>query len=273
MRARAYLSLFRIKLTEGVQYRAAGLAGAATSIFWALIEITVYTVFYTHGDRAALAGTAALTLPQAVSYVWLGQFFFLIQPMAVEPELREKINNGDVGLELCRPLDLHAHWLARVAAGRAAPLVWRGIPILLAGMLLPAGWGLGGPSSLPGFLLMLLSAGAAFLLCAAFGTLICVLRLQVAWGDGPVYMLALAASVLSGCYLPLQLWPDFLQPFLLLQPFAGYLDIPLRVYLGTMAPADAVFGIALQLLWSGIFLLTGRLFLRKRLKSLVVQGG
>ena len=35
----------------------------------------------------------------------------------------------------------------------------------------------------------------------------------------------------------------------------------------------AVFGINLQLFWTGVFLLKGRLLLRQRLKSLVVQGG
>lgn len=44
----AYPAIFRIQLLEAIQYRAASLAGAATSIFWALIEITVYTVFFTY---------------------------------------------------------------------------------------------------------------------------------------------------------------------------------------------------------------------------------
>ena len=53
--AKACLSIFRIKTAEGFQYRMTGLAGASTSIFWVLIEITVYTIFYKYAARAEAA--------------------------------------------------------------------------------------------------------------------------------------------------------------------------------------------------------------------------
>ena len=38
---RAMGSIFRIQLAEGLQYRLSALSGAAISVFWCLIEITV----------------------------------------------------------------------------------------------------------------------------------------------------------------------------------------------------------------------------------------
>ncbi len=270
---KAYLSIFRIKTAEGFQYRIAAFAGATISIFWVYIEIVVCSVFYHYSDRPLSGISAGLTLPELITYIWLAQIMFLIQPTSIDSDILSKIQSGDVSLELCRPLDLYQHWFAKVAAGRLVPLFWRGSIILIVGLLMPASYRLMPPHSLAAMLCTLLSVFSAFLLCSAYGTLVCVIRLSVPWGDGPTYLIMLVGSVLSGSYLPLQLWPDFLQPFLLLQPFAGYLDIPLRFYLGTLSPNSILWAGGLQLTWSLVFIILGRLLLARKINRLIIQGG
>lgn len=271
--ARACLSLFRMKTAEGFQYRLAGLAGASVGIFWALIEITVYTIFYRYGDNKAAGILVGLDLKQIVTYAWLAQLLFLMQPMNIDGEILGKITSGDVGIELCRPLDLYFHWFSKTAATRLTPMFWRGSVTLLAGMLMPFSYGMSLPASLPGFICMVFSTGSAFLLCTAFGMLVCAIRLNITWGDGPTYIIMLVGGVLSGAYLPLQLWPQFMQGFLIIQPFAGYLDIPLRLYLGTMPPKDALWAIGLQIAWTAVFVAGGRILMNRRMKDIIVQGG
>jgi ABC-2 type transport system permease protein len=99
------------------------------------------------------------------------------------------------------------------------------------------------------------------------------LRMDVSWGNGPMNMLAVLVNVLSGELFPLQLWPDFMQGFLMIQPFAGHFDIPLRLYTGTMEPNAAAGAIGLQLFWTAVFILLGRVIMARRLKRVVVQGG
>ncbi len=268
-----YLSIFRMKAAEGLQYRVAALAGASISIFWAAIEIITYSIFYHYADKSSSGMIANLSLQQIITYVWLAQVFFLMQPMNVDSEILQKIISGDVGIELCRPLNLYYYWFAKIAAGRFIPLLWRGSFVLMAGLLAPAEYKMIPPSSLLGFLCALLSLASAFLLCSAFGTLVSTIRLNITWGDGPTYIIMLVASVLSGTYIPLQLWPDFMQNLLLIQPFAGYLDIPLRLYLGTLAPENALWAVSLQLLWTLGFILVGKRILSAQLKKIVVQGG
>jgi ABC-2 type transport system permease protein len=270
---KAYLSIFRIKTAEGFQYRLAAFAGASISIFWVYIEIVVCSVFYHYSDHPWAGINAGLTLPKLITYIWLAQIMFLIQPMNIDSDILSKIQSGDVSLELCRPLDLYQHWFAKVAAGRLVPLFWRGSIILIVGLLMPVSYRLMPPHSIAAMLSTLLSVFSAFLLCSAYGTLVCVIRLSVPWGDGPTYLIMLVGSVLSGSYLPLQLWPDFLQPFLLLQPFAGYLDIPLRFYLGTLSPNNILWAVGLQLSWSLIFIVLGKILIVKKINRLIIQGG
>jgi ABC-2 type transport system permease protein len=270
---RACCALFRIKTAEGFQYRLAGLAGASTGIFWVLIHIAVYSVFYQFAQRQEAGMSAGLTLKQVITYAWLAQVLFLMQPRGIDEEILKKITNGDVSVELCRPLDLYFHWFSKTAARRLTPLFWRGSVTLLAGMLMPAALRILPPATLSGLILMLVSTFSAFILCSSYAMLICAVRLNIAWGDGPTYIMMLAGGVLSGSYLPLQLWPEALQKLLFYQPFAGYLDIPVRLYLGTIAPGDAGRAICLQLLWSCAFILSGKALMAKRLQTVIIQGG
>jgi ABC-2 type transport system permease protein len=271
--ARACFSIFRIKTAEGFQYRMAALAGASTSIFWVLIEITVYTIFYKYGRNKEAGVASGMSLRQIISYAWLTQLLFLMQPMSIHGEILDKIVKGDVGIELCRPIDLYFHWFVKIAASKLTPMFWRGSVTIIAGLLMPYSYRLSTPATISGFLCMLLSLASAFLLCTAFGTLVTVVRLNIPWGDGPTYIMMLIGGVLSGGYLPLQLWPDFMQKFLLLQPFAGYLDIPLRLYVGTLPVSDAVWAIGLQLLWIAVFIALGKMLMSRQLKNIIVQGG
>lgn len=264
-------SLLRMHLLDGIQYRFAAWAGAATSIFWCLIEITVYRVFFLHADGGG--ADLRMTLAQTVSYWWIGQWLFLMQPMNIEAGILAKIESGDIGIELCRPFPLYTNWLFRNLSSRLTPLVWRGSVVAIAGLLMPAAYRLAAPASIAGFALFLLSACSACILCTAYANLICAVRLSITWGNGPTYILMLVGGVLSGAYLPLQLWPEALQRFLLWQPFAGYLDVPARLYVGTLAPAQAAGPLALQVFWSVVFIALGRYLMARRLQSIIVQGG
>jgi len=270
---RAGRAIFRIEVASGLQYRLSALAGSTTSIFWAFIECVVLTVFYTRAQNYTAGLQAGLSLPQVITYVWLGQATWMLQPVCNDGSIAAMITKGDVGVELCRPLDLYAHWYARLGAMRVAPLLLRGVPILIAGLLMPGSFALSAPVSTAGLLATLAALCCALALSASVAVLAHALLLNVHWGQGPVNMLLLITGVLSGTYLPLQLWPDALQPFLRVQPFAGFLDLPARLYLGVTPVSGLPAALGLQLGWTALFIVAGRLLMRRNLKRLVVQGG
>jgi len=79
--------------------------------------------------------------------------------------------------------------------------------------------------------------------------------------------------VLSGNLLPLALLPDAWQTALLVQPLAGLMDIPARLYFGQLRGADALLGLALQCFWTALLVATGRWLLVRTMRRLQVQGG
>ncbi|MCL2059917.1 MAG: hypothetical protein FWH01_12835 [Oscillospiraceae bacterium] len=268
---KACTALFRIRTMEALQYRAAALAGVSIGVFWALIELTVFTVFYTYADNRA---AASLSFSQILAYVWLGQVLYALVPFNIDGELLAKIVSGDVGVELCRPLDLYFHWFAKTAAGRLGGFWWRGAITLAIGFAMPsASMRLPLPASAQGFALFLASVVTLFLLSISYAMLITSIRINVTWGEGPTNMLLLCGAVLSGAYLPLPMWPQFMQGFLFVQPFAGQLDLPVRLYSGAIEPSGAAAVFALQLGWTMLFIVAGRLIIRRKVSRIIIQGG
>jgi ABC-2 type transport system permease protein len=79
--------------------------------------------------------------------------------------------------------------------------------------------------------------------------------------------------VFSGSLVPLPLFPDWSQPFLRNQPFAGLMDTPFRIYSGHLAGRDALFALARQAAWILVLVLIGRALMARVMARLQTQGG
>src|SRR5262249_20764041 len=110
-------------------------------------------------------------------------------------------------------------------------------------------------------------------LSAAFVMLINVCIAVTLTDRGANTLVTPLAILFTGNLLPLALFPDWARTFLLLQPFAGVLDIPFRIYFGQLAGAGAATGRALQAGWSAVLIALGWLWMRRVMRRLQVQGG
>jgi len=84
---------------------------------------------------------------------------------------------------------------------------------------------------------------------------------------------AAAVDFLAGGVVPLPFFPDKLRAVAELLPFASMQNMPLRIYSGNIAGTAALEGIALQAFWLAVLMVLGRLWMRRALKKVVVQGG
>jgi len=79
--------------------------------------------------------------------------------------------------------------------------------------------------------------------------------------------------VFSGSLLPLNFFPDALRPFLHVQPFAGLVDIPFRIYFADLRGGAALEGLALQAVWTLVLIGVGRRAMECVMRRLEMQGG
>ena len=270
---RPYLAAFRARFQLMLAYRAAALAGFATQCWWGGIKIMVLAAFY-----ATNAAAAPISLADAITYVWLGQALLALLPWVADPEIAQAVRTGGVGYDRLRPLDTYGYWYARTLGWMLARVLPRAVLMLLAaGIVLPLvgleAWAWRPPSGVaaallfvPAFVLMVTLAGAVLMLA----NIVVAASLDV---RGVNAVLTPLVTVFSGGLLPLNFYPDVLRPILHLQPLAGLVDIPFRIYFADLAGAAALEGLALQAGWTLVLISVGRLAMERMMRRLEMQGG
>lgn len=273
---RPYLATFAARFQLMLQYRAAALAGFVTQGWFGSVKIMVYAAFY--GASATAAAQASMSLPQVITYTWLSQGLLTLSPWSPDPDVGASVRTGSVSLDRLRPVDAYALWYARSAAwmsSRAVPRV-----ILLAAftaIVLPlvglGDWALKPPPTLEAAGLFAISVVLMALLSSAIMMLLNIIVAASLNDRGAHVLITPVTIVLSGNLLPLALYPDSLRTILLVQPFAGVLDIPAQIYVGSYAGADAWAGLALQAFWTVVLIFAGRAWMERVMARLEVQGG
>jgi ABC-2 type transport system permease protein len=273
--ARPYAALFISRFQLMLQYRGAAIAGFITQCWWGGLKAMILAAFY---GASAAAGSAPMTLAQAITYTWVGQAMLALLPWLGDPDVANAVRTGAVSYDRLRPLDFYSLWYARSAGWIAARTVPRMLLMLaFSALLLPlAGlgkWGWQPPASFSAALMFAISIGLALLLSAAIVMLINIAIAVTLNHRGINALVAAPVVVLSGNLLPLGLFPDQFATALLLQPLAGVLDIPMRIYFEALSGRAALMGLGIQVFWITALALLGRWWMSRMLRSLEVQGG
>ena len=113
---KVYLSIFRMRVINGLQYSTVAFSAIVTRFFWALMEILAYDALFQIG----LDG--GMTFEQTVSYVWMQQALYsMFLVVSGDGEIYDTIRSGSIAYELVRPMDLYGKWFFQAMANRVVP--------------------------------------------------------------------------------------------------------------------------------------------------------
>jgi ABC-2 type transport system permease protein len=274
--ARPYVAAFASRFLQMLQYRSAALAGFATQCWWGGIKVMVFAAFY--GATAVAGASASMSLAQAVTYTWLAQGLLVLLPWLGDPEVAQAVRTGAVAYDRLRPVDAYGLWFARSAGWIAARVLPRvALMAAFAAVALPLmglnEWAWQPPVGVAAGFAFLLSAVLALLLSTAMVMLLNVAVTAALNERGISAMATPVVIVLSGNLMPLALLPDAWQTALLLQPLAGLMDIPARLYFGQLSGWHAIGGLGLQVFWTAALVGLGRFAMGRTMRSLQIQGG
>ena len=262
---KAYFSVFRMRFRLETHYRGAALGGIACQIFFGLILAALYRALYAGKPQAR-------PLSHVITYVWLQQAFFRML-LSSDADLMDKIRTGGIAYDLCRPLHLYGFYYARIMAQKLMGSLLRAVPMLVFASLLPDGWGIYLPASLPALVLAAAALMLGLLCVCAMENITMAFTMRTLDPRGIQAMLSLLSTILSGNLLPLTLFPDSWQRVITLLPHAQMLDAPIRLYTGEYALSEAPQVLLLQAGWTAVLVLIGCLLWRWNQRRLVLQGG
>jgi ABC-2 type transport system permease protein len=249
-------------------YRAATMAGVFTNTVFGFIMAYTYIALW--NARPDLGG---YDVNGAVTYVWLGQSLAL--PMALfgggfQEEFGERLRSGDVAIDLYRPIDVQAWWLASDTGRAAFALLARGIPPTLFGALV---FPLALPISPLTWLAFLVAVALGLTVSFALRYLIVLCGFWLLDLRGVQSLTTILAMFMSGMVLPLTVFPDGLSAVAQALPWSCVLQIPVDVLLGKHQGADLLQAFGFQAAWAVGLLLAGRLLTALATTKVVVQGG
>lgn len=262
-----YFSLFRIRFINGLQYRAAALAGLATQLTWGIMSILAFAAFY-----RASPENFSMKFQDLVSYIWLQQAFLpILSPWPSGINAIESIVTGNISYDLARPLDIYNRWFFETMSDRISKAMLRSIPVLIIAFILPYPFKMALSANLSQFVMFCISMPISLLVVTAYCQIIYISTFYTMSKRNDAF--AILADFFAGAYIPIPFFPDSIKKIVELLPFAGMQNMPLRIYSGDISGFNALFGIALQIFWFFVILVFGRLLMRCSLKRVITQGG
>jgi len=258
-----------MRFINGLQYRAAALAGIATQFAFGFMFISMYLAFYRTNPDAF-----PMEISQVVSYIWIQQAFLALYiTWFFENDIFATIISGEIAYDLARPMDLYGKWFCQCMSRRMSMAALRCFPILIVGFLLPYPFKLVLPPDLLQLFLFFISSALAFLVIMASSMFIYISTFYTMSPLGLRIVFAAISDFLAGHIVPLPFFPEGFRQVAQLLPFAAMQNMPLRIYSGNIAGIDAVNGIVFQLFWFIVLFFLGKTFMNSALKKVVVQGG
>ena len=248
-------------------YTAATLAGIFTNSVFGIILSFAYLALWEQNPSAG-----GYQADQAVTFVWIGQALLMTIALwsgGSTDDLAERIRNGDIAVDLYRPVSVLGWYLAADLGRGLYHFATRGVAPTIVGALL-FGLVMPSPAGAVGFLV---SITLAVVVSFAVRFLFAASAFWLLDATGPRVLLSVLATFFSGLTLPLNLFPDGLRQVALALPFASYIQTPADIWLGRHTGLDMLAAIGLQVLWAVVLLGVCALVLRAATRKVVVQGG
>jgi ABC-2 type transport system permease protein len=204
------------------------------------------------------------------AYIWISQGMLGSVNLMGRVDIAERIRTGDITVDFLRPLDVHTAMIAHELGRSLFSLLPRGLPSVLIGALLV---GMATPDSPVAYLLGSVSLLLAMILSAATVYLVAAAGFWIVETRGLQLLYMVAAGFLAGLFVPLWLFPAWLQAIALATPFPSLLMFPTDILSGRTTGLAAVGLVGAQLLWLVVVVTVGQSMTRLGRRHLEVQGG
>jgi ABC-2 type transport system permease protein len=259
-------------------YRAVATTEAKTSLaynwwVWADVVLTIFSmvifVYFWNAVYASTATLGGLTLEQTINYIlWARILAHLVNTRLIF-YFGTAIRQGQIAVELTRPLDLQARVAMESYAGRAVDLVQR-LPLVIVawlflGLQIPTD-----PAQWIAFLISLvLGQGVIFM----FDWMLACLTFYVTEVWGMAVVRAALGSFFGGALIPLAMMPVWLQSLAGLMPFAQAFSVPLGFLSGITPASEAPRAWLIQVIWLIVLFPISRWVFSRAVRKVTVQGG
>jgi ABC-2 type transport system permease protein len=245
-------------MRQQMAYKIEGVIGMGSTVIWFVLYLGIWSALL-HNDPAAL----------------LTQFIYIIGMRLLSEfnliptwELQDKFRQGDIALELIKPIPLPLRTMADYF-GRALFAVLRALPVYIVAWIvlkLPAPtWDRLG--------LFLISALFSHLITTAGLLSLSLISLWTTQFDEAENIWSLLVTLFSGALVPLHYLPDWAAAVARVLPFSGIYYTPSAILSGTLQGGALWQALGWQIGWAVVLCSAVGLIWCAGSRKLTVQGG
>ena len=267
-----YAWLMRLTFLKLMAYRMRYVTGIATYAVFVGGQFFIWKAVWAAKGLSPEQRLDGLSLTELTTYIAVGYLARAAYFTNTDSEIAGRFQNGDVTLDLLKPLSFHGQWLAQAAGETAFRICFFAAPMALVlvpifGVLPPAGDGWWQ------FPLLFL---AAFWINAELNLLAGTLAFFLEDITGLMSLKRNLLMLLSGLLVPLHFLPTVIADSVTWLPFALISYFPSMAYvgrLGTHETPSFLVAAALALGWIAVLRLSNVALWGRAQRRLEVQGG
>jgi ABC-2 type transport system permease protein len=241
------------------------VAGVFVNSVFGLLRAYVLLALY--AQRTVIGGYDAAA---AVTYTWVTQAMVMTVFTWFWRELAFRVRTGDIATDLVRPVHPMRAALAFDLGRALYHALYRGVPPFVVGALL---FQLTLPASPIVWVAFVLSVAVAVIVSFGFRWLYNTSSFWLLDDRGVAIISGMLMSLLSGFYIPVGFFPDWLAAIAHATPFPSMLQTPVDIFVGRIEGPGIVIALATQLAWAILMLAGARAVYALGVRRLVVQGG
>lgn len=256
------MSYFLMSFKNSIVYRSSVIFSIIGSIIWMLISMALWTFVYQHD---------AAQIHYMITYVILSQIIGMFYSGGMSDAIAGKVHSGDFALDLIRPVNFLVIEYGRLLGTICSSILLRGIPVVLV--------------FLPVLIRNAPFHSVGYIACAVLAVILShflyiVIYSLIGFMSFTLFevwpfnrLMNDTIRLLSGSFIPLALFPDWLGGIAKALPFRFMYSFPIELMIGDVPPTEIGQNFAILVLWlAGLGALL-MLTYKRSVNRCVVQGG
>lgn len=264
------ISFFKVRFREAIQYKTAAFAGVLTQFAWAGMYMMLFSTFLENGTENDMS------IAQMSTYIWLQQSLYaLINISNVDKDIYEQIRNGNIAIDLVKPIDIYNVWYYKTLGKKVAMVTLRFIPIILISSLPILGQYRVIIQTNPTILVLsVISLILSTALTMSYIMMMLALIMILISSDGIKILFQLILEFFSGMVIPISFMPTKIATILKFTPFYYIQNITFNIYSGYMSNSkEILINLIMQVFWIIVLTILSKMIIKKRLSKITIQGG
>lgn len=267
MNIKKYLTLTRMGIMDELHYRLSIFVKVLGNMLYLIIVYFLWKSIFASSAEGVVNG---MTFEATLVYLVLASALYGMMEMYVVWEIGRNIQSGDIVLQLLKPMEYRSNLFWSLSGGLIIGFLTTVLPTFIVVYFVSGDAIQLGVNLLFFVVSVVLAIIVNFQIDFIVGS-ICFFTESI-WGIN--IMRQVIVLLLSGATIPIVFFPEQFQNVVNVLPFVAIYDYPLTILLkGSDDPSMVGRKLLIQLMWAVVLVVFSRVFWKKSVKKVTVNGG